>query len=59
MMNVLEALKLSGADMSSMYKSEKTLGQPNSNDRIVDYTLEEFVASGCEKLINEQFSIDE
>lgn len=58
-MNVLEALRLSGSDILNIYKSEKTLGQPNNNDKIVEYALEDFVASGCGKLINEGFSVDE
>jgi len=59
MMKVQEALKLSGADMLRIYESEKTLGQPNINDKVADYALEDFVASGCGKLIDEGFSIDE
>ena len=59
MMKVQEALELSGADMLKMYESEKTFGQPNINDRVTEYALEDFVESGCGKLIDEGFSVDE
>ena len=58
-MNVLEALELSGTEMLKMYESEKTLGQPNTNDRVAKCDLEDFVISGCKKLIDEKFTIDE